>query len=167
MRYILTSHWSLTERFAITDEAGTPLYEAVGHFGMSQRVSLHGPGDQEVAVLHKHLLTNRYDIIQNGETVAKVAHTGLFGQNYEIASSYGLIEASGDFFGWNYTLSRDGMVVATVSRQLSWREKFVVDTAPGEPDPFLLAVVLAIDNIHDERRRDEGPLAPGPLGGLF
>ena len=55
--------------------------------------------------------------------------------------------------------------MATISRELAFREKFVVDIATGMNDVFLLAVVLAIDSIHDERReRNRG--RAGGFGGF-
>jgi uncharacterized protein YxjI len=76
----------------------------------------------------------------------------LFGEHYAIDSAQGTVDARGDFAGRNYAVSLAGQVLATVSRQLAFREKFLVETAAGQDDVFLLAAILAIDNIHDERR---------------
>src|SRR5258706_9656092 len=62
-----------------------------------------------------------------------------------------------------------------ISRELAFRERFVVETADGMNDVFLLAVVLAIDAIHDERRERNrsgfggvgGPAGGGVLGRAF
>ncbi|MGD0809553.1 MAG: hypothetical protein ABSA91_07575 [Acidimicrobiales bacterium] len=91
-------------------------------------------------------------------------HTGVFGQHFEIATSQGNIDASGDFGGWNYTLTSAAGVIGTVAREMAFGEKFVVDIADGQNDVFILATVLAIDNIHDERRGHQG-LGGGMLGG--
>jgi len=58
--------------------------------------------------------------------------------------------------------------VARVCRELAFREKFLVDIADGMNDVFVLAVVLAIDAIHDERRQDEHRgMGGGVFGGSF
>jgi uncharacterized protein YxjI len=162
----MSSKWALTERFSITDQAGTPAFEVHGNFGLVKQISFRDATGQELAVLKKHLMTNRYEVIVAGEHAAEVYHSGIFGQHYEIDSSQGRIDAKGDFAGWNYTLARGGGIVATVQREMALREKFAVDVAPGENDAFILALVLAIDNIHDERR-EEGHrgLGGGLLGG--
>jgi uncharacterized protein YxjI len=166
MRYFMSSKWALTERFSITDDAGTPAFEVHGNFGLVKQVSFQDPSGRELAVLQKHLMTNKYEILLGGQPAAEVHHTGVFGQHYQIETSKGTMDARGDFGGWNYTLSLGGAVVATVARELAFREKFAVDIAPGENDVFILATVLAIDNIHDERR-DQGHqgIGGGLLGG--
>jgi hypothetical protein len=62
-------------------------------------------------------------------------------------------------------------LVARISRQLAFREKFAVDIADGANDVFILAIVLAIDAIHDERRdrgnRGTGGGFGGMIGGNF
>jgi uncharacterized protein YxjI len=152
MRYVMSSKWAFTERFSIADDAGTPVYEVYGNFGLTKQLSVCDPSGAEVARLGKHMMSSRYEITVGGQHAAEVSHRGVFGEHYSIDSARGTIDARGDFAGWNYTLSLSGQVLATVSRQLAFREKFLVETAPGQDDAFLLAAVLAIDNIHDDRR---------------
>lgn len=155
VRYVMSSKWALTERFSITDQAGAPAFDVHGNFGLVKQISFRDQVGQEVALLKKHLMTNRYEITVGGQRAAEVRHTGIFGEHYEIDSSQGRIDAKGNFSGWHYTLARGGAVVATVARELAFKEKFTVDIAAGEDDVFILATVLAIDNIHDERREQE------------
>lgn len=161
MRYQIASKWSMTEHFVITDEFGTPRFDVRGRLSLSQRLSLCDQSGQELAEIRKHLMTTRHDIVVGGQRVAQVHHEGFFGEHYEIDSQFGRITAKGDFTGWNYTLHQDGHRVATVSRELALREKFIVHIADDVNDVFILAVVLAIDAIHDERRQEHGG------GGMF
>lgn len=155
VRYTMSSKWALNERFSITDQAGTPAFEVHGNFGLAKQLSFRDQSGQEVALLKKHLMTNRYQVTVGGQHAAEVRHTGIFGEHYEIETSQGRVDAKGNFSGWHYTLSRGGAVIATVARELAFKEKFTVDVAAGEDDVFILATVLAIDNIHDERRAQE------------
>jgi hypothetical protein len=43
--------------------------------------------------------------------------------------------------------------VASMVRQLSLREKFAIDIADGQNDALVLAVMLAVEAIHDRRRQ--------------
>jgi hypothetical protein len=53
-------------------------------------------------------------------------------------------------------------------RKFSLREKFAIDVADGENQAFLLALVLAIEAIHDERRQQRGSgLAAGGIAGVI
>ena len=45
-------------------------------------------------------------------------------------------------------------VVAQMARQFSFHEKFAVDIADSENPAFILAVLLAIEAIHDERENN-------------
>lgn len=145
----MSSRWSLLERFEITDASGMPRFEARGHFG--SQITLHDAAGQVVAEIRKHLFSDVHEIYLGGERVAQVRHAGFFGDRYEIATSYGQLTARGHF-GGDYTLNQDGMIVASMIRQFSLREKFAIEIADGQSDAMLLAIMLAIEAIHDERR---------------
>ncbi len=151
MEYVMSSRWSLMERFEITDRSGTPMFEARGHLGA--RISLLDSGGQEAAEIRKHLMTDTHEVYVGGQRVAQVRHAGIFGDKYDIESGFGRLEARGHFDGGDYTVSRGGAPVARMVRKFSLREKFAVDVADDENQAFLLALVLAIEAIHDERRQ--------------
>ena len=155
MRYVLASKWSVTEHFVITDSSGTPRFDVRGNLGLTQRLTIRDHAGQELAEVKKHLMTTRHDILVGGQKVAEVHHTGIFGDHYDIDSSYGQLRAKGSFTGWDYTISNGHHHVARISREFSLREKFQVDVENGINEVFILAVVLAIDAIHDERREQE------------
>jgi uncharacterized protein YxjI len=157
MEYVMSSRWSLLEHFEITDASGAPQFEARGHLG--SRISLLDTYGREVADIRKHMLSDAHEVYLGGQNVAQVRHTGIFGDRYDIESSFGRLEARGRFNGGDYTLSRGGVPVARLVRQFSIREKFAVDVADSENQAFLLALVLAIEAIHEERRarQDRGP----------
>ena len=172
MRYVMSNKWSLTEHFVITDGAGNPCFDVRGNLGLTQRLSFCDQAGEEIAEIRKHLMTTAHDILIGGQPVAEVRHTGFFGERYDIDSSFGQFTAKGSFTGWDYSISHNGQLVATISRELAFRERFVVETADGMNDVFLLAVVLAIDAIHDERRERNrsgfgGSAGGGLLGGTF
>ena len=73
--------------------------------------------------------------------------------NCTVDSSSGQFIAEGDFLGWQYTIREGQRVVATLSRQGILPSTFEVETADGEDDLFLLCLVLAIEQIHRERKR--------------
>jgi uncharacterized protein YxjI len=172
MQYVMSSKWSLMERFEITDASGAPQFEARGHLG--SQITLHDTSGQEVADIRKHVFTDAHEVFVGGQQVARVRHAGIFGDKYDIESAYGILNARGRFAGGDYTVSRDGMAVARMVRQFSLREKFAVEVADQENQVFLLALVLAIEAIHDERARQEhhegfgmGGIAGGGIGGII
>ncbi len=165
MRYVMSNKWSITEHFIITDDSGDPCFDVRGNLGLTQRLTFRDQSGREIAEIRKHLMTTAHDISIGGQHVAEVRHTGFFGEHYEIDSSFGQLTAKGSFTGWDYRISQGGQVVATISREFAFREKFLVDTADGGNDILILAIVLAIDSIHDERRERERD-DRGIVGGL-
>ena len=163
VRYVMSNKWSLSKHFVITDEAGNPCFDVRGNLGLTQRLTFCNQAGHEVAEIRKHLMSTAHDILIGGQPVAEVRHTGFFGERYDIGSSFGQFSAKGSFTGWDYSIAQDGQLVATISRELALRERFAVEIADGMNDVFLLAVVLAIDAIHDERRERNR----GGLGGNF
>jgi uncharacterized protein YxjI len=151
MQYVMSSKWSLMPRFEITDGSGAPQFEARGHLG--SQITLHDTYGQEVADIRKHVFSDTHEVHVGGQQVAQVRHAGIFGDKYDIESAYGIINARGHFAGGDYTLSRDGMPVARMVRQFSLREKFAIEVSDEENQVFFLAVVLAIEAIHDERNQ--------------
>lgn len=155
MRYVMSSKWSLTEHFVIEDQSGSPVLDVRGHLGPRDRLTIRDRSGQEVAEIKKHLMGTGHEILVGGQRVAEVRHQGFFGDHYEINSSFGRLTAKGHFAGWNYEISEQHRQIAVIRRELALHEKFSVDIADGADDVFILAVVLAIDAIHDERRQQE------------
>jgi uncharacterized protein YxjI len=149
VRYLMSQKFSLFERFDITDESGSMAFQAKGHLGSA--ITLHDPHGGEVAGITKHVFTDTHEISVNGERVAQVRHTGFFGDRYEIESSFGVLTASGRWLSNNFTMQRGGMVIAEMVQQWGWGEKFALDISDSENAPFILAVMLALEAIHQER----------------
>lgn len=149
MRYVMSSQWSLFERFDISDEAGNLQFEARGHFG--SQISLHDRSGREVGAITKHMFSEVHDVFIGDQKVAEVRHAGFFGDHYQLDTSYGAFEARGRLMGGDFELTSGGIPVAQMDRQFSLREKFAVDIADNQNPVLILALMLAVEAIHDER----------------
>jgi uncharacterized protein YxjI len=147
----MSSQWSLLERFEITDMSGAPQFEARGHIG--SQITLHDSSGREVADIRKQFFGDTHEVYLAGQRAAQVRHAGFLGDRYEIDASIGQLTARGSFGGGDYTLNQGGAPVASMVRQFSLREKFAIDIADGQNDVLLLAIMLAIEAIHDRRRQ--------------
>jgi uncharacterized protein YxjI len=152
MEFLMRRQWSMMERFDITDPEGALAFEARGHLGAS--ITLHDAAGRQAASVTKHLFSEVHEVEVDGQQVAQVRHTGFFGDRYEVESSYGVLSAQGRLMSGDLSLARNGQVVAQMARQFSFREKFAVDVADSENPAFILAVLLAIEAIHDERENN-------------
>ena len=75
--------------------------------------------------------------------------------HYTIQSPYGEIVIRGNILGFNYNISLNGKDVGHVARKISLRDSFVLTLNDDIPDIyFFVALVIAIDNITDERGND-------------
>ncbi len=153
--YLMSRKWALTSRFVITDDAGMPQFEVQGRSAFSRKLSVCDTGGTEVAVISRRGLARQYQIRTGGQEIT-VSPRGFFGKRFEIDSPAGLLEAHGNFSGRQYSITRGGMLVAAVTQLRKLREQFAVDVTDGEDALLMLAVVLVIEIVRDERRSSAG-----------
>ena len=92
--------------------------------------------------------------VSEGKTkIAKVKH-GMFAGNKFVVEGYKdeiLIE--GDFFSLKSTIMRNGKPVGTINRQITIvNDAFMLEAEEADM-PFMIALVIAIDNIFDKIRK--------------
>jgi uncharacterized protein YxjI len=136
----------------ITDEAGQPVLHVDGKvMSLQNRLILRDPAGREAGQVHRKLAALRptYQITIDGKDVAEVRKhlfTALHDRFTIDVPGAGDLELSGDLFSHEFTVQRDGQMVATISKRwLSMTASYAVDVAPGEDDVLILASVLALD----------------------
>ena len=79
-----------------------------------------------------------------------------FHDRYFIDTKLGQIEIKGNILCFDYHISLKGKEIGHVSRKISLRDSFVltIDDEYNKELPFFVALVIAIDNITDQRRQD-------------
>jgi uncharacterized protein YxjI len=162
MRYVIREKFfHLGEDSQITDESGRAIYEVNGHvFSLHNTLVMHDMSGQEVATVKRQLiaLTPTYTIERPGigDTEVRKHFINLFGDRYtiDIPGPHDL-ELDGNLFEHEYQVTRDGAVVATVSKRwIALTDTYGVETAPGEDDVLILASVLALDLAEDREHND-------------
>jgi uncharacterized protein YxjI len=153
MRYLISRQWSVLQDFDITGEPGDLRYRVRGNLGITQSLAITEPAGQRTAQITRTPFTTAHQVIIDGRQAAEVRHQFLGGSNCTIDSAHGQLVAQGSFLGWHYTISQEQTVVATVSQQGVLPAVFEVDTADGQDDLFLLCLVLAVEQVHRERKR--------------
>ena len=142
----------LGEDADITDEAGQPVLHVDGKvLSLHNRLILREPAGREAGQVHRKLAALRptYEITIDGKDVAEVRRHLFtpFREQFTIdIHGGGDMEINGDLFSHEFTIGRDGQIVATISKRwLSMTASYAVDVAPGEDDVLILASVLALD----------------------
>lgn len=147
----MSRKWSLTERFTIDDENGAPQFEVQGRFSLGANLTMRDPMGMDVATITRPALSRQYQIVAEGQP-ATVRPAGFLGRRFEIDTSTGHLQATGNFSGRQYTVARGGTPTARVSQQFGLRERFAVEVEDGESPVLMLAVILVIETIRDQQR---------------
>jgi uncharacterized protein YxjI len=155
MRYTAAGTRS-KELFAIDDDAGTQQFEVRKIYGDDgNSLSLRSPAGEELARIAERHGPTRCEITADGES-GTVRHLGWFGRRYAIQTPAGEMTASvGDFSAESYELTGFGTVKAVVSRQFIRQQNLIIDITDGEEPISLIAAVLAIETLRDDRRQNQ------------
>ena len=73
---------------------------------------------------------------------------------YFIECKLGQLEITGNILGFNYRIMLDGKEIGHVARKISLRDSFVLSIEDGQELAFFVALVIAIDNITDQRQQE-------------
>ena len=160
MRYIIRERFfRLGEDSDITDEYGQPVYDVDGKvWTLRDTVVMRDRSGTDVATVQRQLIALRptYQIRRGGAEVAEVRKHlfSPFVDRYTIdIPGPADLRVTGSLLEHEYTITRAGQVVATVSKRwLSLTETYGVDIAPGEDEVVILASVLALDLAEDRER---------------
>jgi uncharacterized protein YxjI len=153
--YLIARKWALADRFAITDESGMPRFEVQGRLALSRQLSIRDAAGAEVAVISRRGWAPRYEIVAGGITTT-VRPRGFLGNRFEVLSPGIAMEARGNFSGRQFAITANGVQAAAVTQLRTFRERFAVEVADGQDAVLMLAVVLVIETIRDDRRRQAG-----------
>jgi uncharacterized protein YxjI len=143
----------------ISDEHGTAVLRVDGK-AFRDRLVLRDPAGREVAEVKRKLVALRptYEIEIGGRdaaTVRKKLFTPFVDRYTVDIPGPDDLELVGDLFDHDFTVRRDGTVVATVSKAyFTVRDTYGVDIAGGEDELLILTAVLALD-LAQRRERDE------------
>jgi uncharacterized protein YxjI len=158
MRYVIREKFfHLGEDSDITDEAGQPVFHVDGKvFTLHHTLVMRDLAGNEVATIRQHLVSLRptFEVTRGGQELAEIRKKlfTFFGERLTIdIPGPDDLDVQGNFLEHEFTVSRQGEVVATVSKRwISLTATYGVDIAPGQDDVLILASVLALDLVEDE-----------------
>ncbi len=162
MRYVMRQKfWSWGDDFTIRDEDGRDAYFVDGQaFSFGNKLSFQDMQGRELAFIAQKLLAwgPTYEISSDEHLVAvvkKELFTLLRCRFTVDVPGPDDLEAEGDFLDHEYSFTRDGAVVADVSKRwFTLTDTYGVDVAPGESDVLILAAAVVIDLVcHGDNKR--------------
>ena len=153
MRYLIKEKiFTLADRFRIENEQGYPQYEVVGKIlTLGNKLNIYDMDGTELIYIEEKIFRflPEYTIYRNGNIIGKIKKELTFMKpRFIIESSYGDFTIEGDVFHHNFDILKNGNPVAWVSKKwISLSDTYSVDIAEGEDHPFILSIVIILDQI--------------------
>lgn len=155
--YIKNKFWSIGGGSSVLDENKNPVYEVKGRVFSITRVKYvcDLAGKRLFKVRNKWFnwfVHKAYIYDGDGNKIATVKDKWFnVNQEYFIMGYKDEIKVEGKFFGLTTKILRNGEVIGTIRRQIAvFKDAFELE-ANEEDIPFLIALVIAIDNITDKK----------------
>ncbi len=141
--------FSWGDTYDIYDEKGIARYYVRAEvFALGHQIHVYEKQTgNEVGSIHQRLFAFMpcFEIVMNGQVVGMVKKEfTFFAPRYQV--DFQDWKAEGDFLGWDYRVTKGGMEVMTISKQLfTWGDTYTMEYLnPAHEMPGLL-LVLAID----------------------
>ena len=153
MRYQMRQKlFAFGDDFTIKDQNDRDVFFVDGKgFTLGDQLSFQDMQGHELAFIKQKLLSwgPTYEIHRNGALAAvvkKELFTFIHHRFTVDVPGPDDLEATGSFTDHEYSFTRGGQTVATVSKQwFSWTDTYGVDVAEGEDDVLILAGSVVID----------------------
>lgn len=156
MKYLVRQRlFSFNDSFNITDEFDRPIFQIEGKiFTIGNKLNIYDMNGNKRIYIEQKLFRflPEYEIYEDDKIVARVKkQLTFFKPKLDIESDYGIFQIEGDVFGYNFSILKNGRVVAAVNKKLiSFSDTYAVEVAEGEKDDFILALIIVIDQVlHD------------------
>lgn len=162
MRYVMKQKLlSFGDDYYIRDEQDRDVYYVDGKaFSIGQQLSLQDLSGAELAAIKQKIFNfaPTYEIYRNGEQAAVVKKElfTFFHCTFTVdVPGPDDLRAEGDFSDHEYSFTRGGNVVATVSKQwFSFADTYGIEIADGEDDVLILASAVVVDECcHPDNRK--------------
>ena len=162
MRYVMRQKLlSLADNFTIKNEREQDVFLVKGKvFSFGDKLSFQDLAGNELVFIDQRLLnwSPTYELWKGGELLAVVKRELFSFIHHRFTVDVpgpNDLEAEGDFLDHEYTISRGGSVVATVSKRwFSWADTYGIEIADGEDDVLVLATAVVVDMVcHDHNKR--------------
>ncbi len=155
--YIKNRVFSLGQGSSVVDENKNALFDVKGRaISITRKKFLYDANGQLLYSIRNKWINffvhKAYIYDASGSKIATVKDKWFnVNQEYFVTGYKDEIKIQGKFFGLTSQILRNGNVIGTVRRQIT----FIADAFELEADerdiPFLIALVVALDNIHDNR----------------
>lgn len=159
MRFVLKERiFSLRDSYYIRTDGGDKAFEVSGRLiSLSDKFTLRDLNGNLLATITQKILSLRpvYTISRPGLPEARVKKDfiNILREGFSVDMDGDLpdLRIQGDILDHSFTITRDGDVIAQVSKKwISLRDSYVVDVADGEDPVLLVACAIVADRVVHE-----------------
>ncbi|MBO4428536.1 MAG: LURP-one-related family protein [Clostridia bacterium] len=158
MELSIRNKWvSLGGSSVVQDTAGNDVFKVKGKvFSFTAKKTITDLNDNVKYVVRNkfwRLFTYRAFILDPEENVKAEIRRKIFSlhDRYFVTSDMGELEVIGNIFQFNYKILLNGQEIGHVARKISLRDSFVLTINDDVDAAFMVALVIAIDNITDRK----------------
>ena len=144
--------FSWVDRFTVFDENGADQYYVEGElFSWGKKLHVTDVNGREAAFIQQKVSSfmPRFFVSIDGRECAEIVKRfTFFYEKYEIEGLDWTIE--GDFWLHEYRITQNGREIVSLSKEwFTWGDCYALDIADPKNETLALAVVLAIDAVHE------------------
>lgn len=146
--------WSLRGSSSVTDESGNDVFIVKGQFLSITRKKRVKDTQGNLLYKVRNKLINffsrsAYIYDSDGHKIAKVERKFGFKNRIIVHGYQDEISVEGEFLSWTLDIYRNGAPVGTIRREFNLFDSFILETDTEDDAAFMVALVIAIDNIFD------------------
>lgn len=160
--FIKNTFMSLSGNSKVTSEDGELAYKVKGKFFSNIITKTYKKIIKDVNNKTLFVVRNKFwhapfrksaIIFRNGKKLAVVQNSHLIKNGYEVAGATEDIKVEGT--GWNLDIMLGDKIIGKImpSGKLTLDDSYCVDVFDEQDAPFLVAMMIAIDNIHDQQKK--------------
>lgn len=154
--YIKQKLFSIGDKYNVYDANDQLVYDVQSEiFTIGAKIHLNDSFGRELYFIKRRVtfMCAKYEIYRGDILCAEIQQEfRFFKPKLTISSDYGNFEIEGDFFSWDYTIYKDGILFGSVCKKwLAWGDSYELHAPDGSDPAFFSALVIAIDNcLHNE-----------------
>lgn len=150
--------FSLAGSSTVKDENGENVFKVKGKlllFSPTRKKKVFNMENQLLYVVRNKwfnwIVHKAYVFDQNKNKICTVKKLVRVKQKYVLEDCEDEISIEGNIVGWNFKVMKNSEQIGSIQKQIGMSDKFKIE-ASEENIPFIVALVVAIDNIRDKIR---------------
>ena len=141
--------FSWFDSYDIYDENMQTVFTVQGKLAWGHLLEIYDRNYNHAATLKERVLTflPKFEIYIGGQMIGEVKKEfTLFKPSFSLSCNNWQVD--GDFWEWDYKITSNGKMIATIEKQLfNWTDTYVIDVFHPQDSLLALMVVLAIDAV--------------------